>query len=710
MWEKISLAVLVAEIVLLLFFFLSKFIFTKYKNPIIFILIAFFLNFGLHLIPLFYSFFELKQESNLILEVVDRFGGSLKMLGGETNPDFLSPLSSDVPVFNVTFLFGTVFSVLSSLNAAITVFSQILRNRMRLSFKLNKKECDIVVGTSENALKYAENSPCVILSDTVLDRDTVKDLVDKGYTVLNRNFTSQLLNGFLFNKRTHYNIICFDNKDSCLEYINTYLNCSKTCKAKKNIKLYIEMDSSKAEIIQAEIINNSDLKSKIVTFSADELICRRFTMSNPLTKYLPRTFFEEDSSLKSEATIKVDFIGFGSTNREMYRQCVNNNQFVKWNEQEKTYDVYPVNYSIYDTDISSSHRYINGLNEDLKELKQDDYFPLPTVPFKTKLLSFVPHFSEESEDTKHFKDVVDNLATDKNSYNWIIIDTKDFYQNIKIGAKLRSMLDGRDNYHIFIYSAFSFPENDEHITYWGNPEEIFNHDVVVNNRLSYLAFIINKKYVDKNKNIEKEIKESWEELDHFKRFANTYAAINLKFKLNLLGLDIKKTEDEPNIEASRKLLDEKYISKIQHTCYEDYKKRSTRNAIIAQEHARWNAYYLLKGFMPFEKSKIKVIEKSQEEVDKLIAKNGELKPFDTKKLIKDDMKLKLHACITTHSGLYDLFHYYAQLMSKAEGVDCSINNVECFVYDDILSKIQKGTAKDDICEFLGDLKYEITQL
>lgn len=32
MWEKICIALLIAEIVLLLFFFLCKFIFTKYKN------------------------------------------------------------------------------------------------------------------------------------------------------------------------------------------------------------------------------------------------------------------------------------------------------------------------------------------------------------------------------------------------------------------------------------------------------------------------------------------------------------------------------------------------------------------------------------------------------------------------------------------------------------------------------------------------------
>ncbi len=705
MWERICLAVLVTEILLLLFFFLCKFVFTKYKSPLFFMIIAFVLNFSLYLIPLLYSLTELKQEYNIIPEVLDRFGGSLKMLGGETNPAFLMPLSEDVEIFNVTFLFGAVFSVMASVNAAITVFSQIMRNRLKLSSKLNKKECDIVIGTSESALNYAQNTPCVILSDSVLDRDTVKDLVDKGYTVLNRNFTPQLLGSFLFNKTTRYNIICFDYDDSGLEYINTYLNYSKSCKTQKNINLYVEMDSSKAEIIQAEIISNSDLKHKITTFSADELLCRRFTMANPLTQYIPRNFYKEDTSLKAEADINVAFIGFGSTNREMYRQCVNNNQFVKWNDNTKIYDVYPVNYHIFDNNIDTSHRYINGLEEDLNELDSDKYFPLPSLPFNTKVHRFIPHFTEECEDTKHFKEVADTIAVGENSYNWIIIDTKDYYQNIKIGAKLRSMLDGRKNYHIFIYSGFSFPENDEYITYWGNPDEIFNHDVVVNNSLSDLAFIMNKKYVQKSKSIKEEIQESWNRLDHFKRYANTYAAINLKFKLNLLGLDMKKAENTPNIDASKQLLKEKYISKIEHSCYEDYRTQSMRNALIAQEHARWNAYYLLKGFMPFEKAKIQVKEKSQEEPDK-------------KKLVKDDMKLKLHACITTHSGLYELFRYYAKLMSEADGVDCSIDSVkfseyidsvECFIYDDMLAKIENSVATDDISEFLGELKYEIIE-
>ncbi len=710
MWERICLAVLVTEILLLLFFFLCKFVFTKYKNPIFFMIIAFVLNFSLYLMPFLYGLTELKRDYNIIPEVLNRFGGSLKMLGGETNPDFLKPLSEDIDIFNVTFLFGTVFSVMASVNAAITVFSQIMRNRLKLSSRLSRRECDIVVGTCESALKYAQNTTCIILSDSVLDRDTVKDLVDKGYTVLNRNFTPQLLSSFLFNKTTHYNIICFDRDDSGLEHINTYLNYSKSCKTQKDINLYIEMDSCKAEIIQAEIINTSDLKHKITFFSSDELLCRLFTMANPLTKYIPRDFYAEDTSLKAEANINVAFIGFDSTNREMYRQCVNNNQFVKWNDNTQTYDVYPINYHIFDNNIDTSHRYINGLKEDLNELDSDKYFPLPSLPFNTKVHSFIPHFTEENEDTKHFKEVADTIAVGKNSYNWIIIDTKDYYQNIKIGAKLRSILDGRENYHIFIYSGFSFPEDDKFITYWGNPDKIFNHDVVVNNSLSDLAFILNKKYVEKNKNIKEEIQESWNKLDHFKRYANTYAAINLKFKLNLLGLDMEKAENTPNIDASKQLLEEKYILDIEHKCYEDYKSKCTRNALIAQEHARWNAYYLLKGFMPFEKAKIQVIEKSKEDIDKLIAKKGTLEPFDTRKLIKDDMVLKLHACITTHSGLYDLFLYYAKLMSEAEGATCSIDSVECFVYDDMLAKIENSSAKDDISKFLGDLSYEITEL
>ncbi len=80
-----------------------------------------------------------------------------------------------------------------------------------------------------------------------------------------------------------------------------------------------------------------------------------------------------------------------------------------------------------------------------------------------------------------------------------------------------------------------------------------------------------------------------------------------------------------------------------------------RNALLAQEHFRWNAYHLLNGYLPMKKERIVVKFANKED-----AKN---KADKVKRIVKNEV-LKKHACLTTFYGLAELSQFIAKEADK----------------------------------------------
>ena len=546
---------------------------------------------------------------------------------------------------------------------------------------LKKTECDIVLGYSDDSLKYARINKCVVLVDTNITKEKYLALIDEGYVVLKKEFSKEFLTSSYFNKNNKYNLISLKQKETVLTVLETYIEYIKISD-NKNIKLYIEIEDNKIETIKREIIEKNKVEEYITTFSFEELLTREFIEQNPITSHLPLDFIDEDASIKHDKTINVIFIGFNELSRKLYNYYIINNQLVTFKDGE--YKLMPINYYIYDNSEDKSNMFtINGLKEELKKLDKNEYFTLPELPYNTEYNN-IPNYSHDC--VNYIKDKLQ----DENSFTYIFVDTLDIYQNIEMGANLKIWLADYHNYHVYVKNNKQFTKNDDMLSYYGNEEIIYNHDIIIKDGLMLMAKKMNEVYtmqalkqyendVDFMERVKSVATQSWNNFDYFTIYSNMFSSINLRLKLNLLKLNYMNDGKMNDLD----LIDKMYPLNETNYKYDDYSKKNTRNALLAQEHARWNAYHLVNGFMPLKKQKIE-IKKIEENNVSFIIKNVEHKK---------------HACLTTFKGLDELSCYLKNIASEKVGKEIEIDNYDYYKYDESLILNSK--------ELLRILKYSV---
>lgn len=805
MWNLFCSVIIVFELLLLSWFIIEKIRKSKLTDTILFIGFVFTVNFTVHLLATVYKYSFTDCNENMIIEIIGGIGSAVKMFVGEVNEGALSKIANDYPIFMVVYVLGICLALISTINTIFEAIDHTIRNSIRLSKAMKADVCDIVVGNSTNALKYARESGAVILLDVNVSKDIVNNLIEDGYAVLHKSFTPKLLGSRIFRKTTRYNIICPESENS-LEFINTIINYIILDFENRNLHLFVEIEGDKAETVRREFIGkgllnainqsrlsflmknqqllikticnsiendvfnnlgndinsctnilknlreslisllkestekniadicetktdiskatvlcyeddflntyldtictdisspklidaiknaiNSTAKTKLCeiidnyltipsidTFSTHELLARTFTEENPVSKYLPDEFFT-NGALKPESDIAVFIVGYGKLGHELYKHSILNNQYVTYTDE---YKVLPLHYYLCDKNIDTSEWLITGLNESLVELNDyaDDYFPIPELPYKTDVIS-------ANTSSREVINAIRNHVRKPDSYAFIIIDSENDYSNIEISAKIQTLLHGNNNYHIAVRCEDASVVDDEYITYFGKNENVFNHEVIVNDVFSSMGVKLNEMYLahyasdedKKRTDFAKYIQQlgtmSWLGLDHFTKYSNIYSAMNLRVKLNLLGFDYLNDGKGENISLVKR-----YIKYDGNQNYESNFTPSIRNALIAQEHARWNAYHLINEWMPLKKDDI--TEKSRDNAVKFIVKFPEIKK---------------HACITTHLGLHDLSSY---LSNKANNGSLP-SKYDYYTNDEFLIA--------GVEEMLGSFRYSITK-
>lgn len=653
MWNTISVLLLFIELALLAGFVIGKFRQKKLNETFLFLGLVFLINLALYLVPYLYSVIVLKEEGNWVLEVLNRIMGAIQLFLGNVETDAVADFAEAVPVFAYTYIVGALLALLATVSAAVEAFSHTLINSFRLSHALKQDVCDIVVGSGAMAQHYVKNNPnTVILLDNSVEKNTAVALMEKGCTVLRRDLSVEFLSSRYLNNKTRYNIICPNEREAYFDYLDVFITFRRSDCHGKNIGLYVEVNEQKAETIRREIIEKSGFEECITTFCSNELMARTFVEAHPVTEHLPQDFISADTSIRPERSIHVYLLGFGPLSRELYRQSVMNNQLVTFRDGE--YRVFPVQYHIYDPKAEENLWEIGGLKKALDDLRKEAqrYFPLPELPYETQIIRQEPHFRDT------LSQIVRQIRT-PDSFSCCIVDTGDPFRNIETGTRLRSMLSGSDHFHIYIRSATPYTRDDDQITYYGDFNKIFSHDVIVNDTLSSMAKKINEVYTG---DAEK-AGQQWKQMDCFTLYSNLYSAVNLRLKLNLLGLNYVKDGRG----AHTGLIHDKYPRQETYG-YQDYFTSSRRNALLAQEHARWNAYHLLNEYLPLEKEGITV-----RSVD------GETVRFHTKNL-----PAKKHACLTTFRGLDQLS---CSLAKQAQQITGAPHGPECYdyyIYDEML--------------------------
>lgn len=674
MWNILSIIILMVEILLLLSFIIGRFQKKKLNETAVFLAVVFVVNLALNLVPYLYNVIELGEEVNHVFALFGCVMSSIHMFIGEGDGESAAAFASVVPLFSYAYLLAVVVSLMATISAAVEAFGNTVRNGIRLAKALKKASCDLVIGNSPNALQYAKTCNAVLLLDDSVGKEAAVELMEDGYTVLRRSFTEELFQDRRFNTATRYNVVC-PSDDKALEYIDTFI-AYKNAETAKNVYLYVEVEGDTAQTLRREIIEKHGMEAVIDTFSTNELLARTFCEEHPVTQYLPKECIE-NAAVKQGTEINVFLLGYGKLGRELYRQSVLNNQLVTFDGQ---YKVLPINYYLCDTNIDATEWNIGGLSEALSQLDTTAYFALPELPFKTTVI-------DKSPSSREVLTTIKKQVQKENGYTVVIINTDEDCRNMEIGAKLKTMLFGAENYHLFVRSEAAYTEDDATTTYFGKSERVFNHDVIVNDSLSVMAKKLNEVYTaqyaadERNRPdfaayIQKKAESQWQGFDYFTLYSNLYAAMNLRVKLNLLGLDYVKDGKGENTA----LIKERHA----HTgnyAYSDYANASVRNALIAQEHARWNAYHLLGDYLPLEKSGITVK-----------TADGNTVRFNVK-----NTAAKTHACLTTYRGLNDLSSYLAE---KA-GDGHTAADYDYYKYDEMLIA--------SAGELLTSLGYSVTE-
>lgn len=677
MWKTVSVLILSVELVLIGSFIAGRFHRKKLNETALYLAAVFAVSLSLYLVPFLYRKLILEETGNIIFEILECFGRAIKLFVGEADTDAVVEFATAEPVFTLSYLFGMALAVLTTVSTAVEAFHDALKNGFRLSKAMKQSHCDMVVGAGEKALQYAKNSGAVILLDESVSKEKTVEMMNEGYTVLRRGFTVNFLKSRYFNRQTQYNLVCLE-EEKALSYIDTFLAYQAGDCADRHMHLYVEVEESKNQTVRREIIEKNGYGAQITTFCTDELLARTLAEENPITRFLPRQMIEK-AAIKPGTQLNVFLLGYGKMGKKLYRQFILNNQLVTFDGE--TYRLLPVHYFLFDPQAQASDWDIGGLKEALEELDPAKHFPLPEIPFDTVLLPVSP-------DSREALQTACKRISQPESYSLVVVDTPDDCRNIELGAKLRSLLIGQENYHIFVRSKAEFTEDDAFTSYFGRTEPVLTHDILIGDGLSTMAKKLNEVYTAQYESgkkarpdfadyIHRKAEEDWERMDWFTRYSNICAAMSLRVKLNLLGLTYTNDGKGENIEQIAQ-----HYPRNGAEEYSGYFSQSVCNALLAQEHARWNAYHLLQEWLPMEKSGIR----------RKAADGG--KP----RFVVKNPEAKKHACLTDYAGLNAL----SSLLAEQAGNGATAADYDYYAYDEMLMCSAE--------ELLRTLGYSVSEL
>ena len=432
-------------------------------------------------------------------------------------------------------------------------------------------------------------------------------------------------------------------------------------------------------------------------------IAADFIERYPLAYFMDEKQIDYNTSLiKKDVNINFFMLSFDNVGRQIFLTSVSNNQFLT--DGENGPELKKVNYYIFDKDNAHKdknlnhnyYRYRNELKEDA-DCDTAKYLPLPSLPAAEPCCPF------DVNDERFYKELK-KYVEDENDANFVLINFGTDLENIDMAQKLvEKRREWGKNLVIFVRIHKRTKEQEaleaEGCIFIGDESGIvYNIDRILSDRIHKIALMRNEDYdleyavSDPDVRITEEFiaekkyesfKKWHTEMNRFVRESNIYAALSIKAKLNLMGLDYCEVDanDEPA------LTEEEYLAVYAHGDMPEYIGKtpvggrkliaygldfadSRRRNMAILEHYRWNSYLISKGFVPATKEQIL----SEKENGKFT--NGK------------NYTLRRHGNLTTFDGLVE----FRKLVAERDGV----------------SEAKKDVIKYDY-QILDDLHYFLTQ-
>lgn len=649
-----------------------------YYIPVLFIVIF------LYLCGAYYSKGKLPFEV-----IIKSIGGGITSFAYKIEESYIQKASEDFILFRASFHFSYLLAAFTVFGGFIGIVRQNADNLFQVKTKL-KTGADIIIGYNDVSLNYAKRNNSIIWIDNTiqkLSKDDKNKLYKMGICYYEKKITKDVIEKTLISNKYHF--ICFEDGNTIpyVKYIEIFRGLEFD--ASKNITIHLHLEASQEylEFINDRILNkekNCNQNVIISCFNLYELIAQKHANDTSLLTYLPNNYIK-NCLLKEGKDINVCFVGFGKTNTALLKSSIINNQFVGL-KNGKYYN-HRVNYYLFDgSEKAFSKNIINRLSE--------DYYSKEGENNKSKLEK-ICNINYKTLDVKGNNLLVElSQIVNTSSFTYIYVGFSNSFQNAYLGENIFFNLRRfKKNIKVFV----NIDSEDEigveniykDILAYGFKNQILTHDVIANESLTSLARLINDEYAGLT---EEEKIRKYESQVLIEKYSNEYHALNLRFKLNLLGLDYKKDvngidENEYyKIYSSFNSLEEYNKFKDNHK-YKEYFLITKRNTLIFQEHLRWVALYFLSMVDPMPFSEIYCTEK---EID------GDKKiKFVGKKLDE-----KMHACVRSFVGV-DKYHYKLLKLYNEKGENKTINDVETFKYD--------AMGLDNAYKFLNSISYAIVK-
>ena len=413
----------------------------------------------------------------------------------------------------------------------------------------------------------------------------------------------------------------------------------------------------------------------------------------PFTRFMDERQIDYSTSLiRDGVEVNVCMLGFGKINRQIFLTSVANNQFLKKGKGDP--ELKPVNYYIFDKnedgnyDKSFNHNYYRyDLECDFAH--PEKYLPLPARPANEKYIQM------DINDKALYGQIRKIFSRSTNDANFLIIAFGSELENIDMARRLiEKRKEWGVGFEIFV-KARSIEKDeilngDSNCHFIGNNRaEVFNIGSITADKIYKMGhmrddsynlegalarerkenqnFEITKHWIDKTRS---DFTRHWYKTMQVKRESNLYCCLSLKFKLNLMGLDYCKKDEEGVGLTEEEYLKiyadgdmpvttamEKEIASRKIVKYDINFKQSRRKTMAICEHYRWNSFYLSKGFVPATREQI------EKEYINGEFTNGRNEP------------LRRHGCLTTFEGLVE----FRRIRADRDGGDEA--NYDVIKYD-----------------------------
>ncbi|MGN1227503.1 MAG: hypothetical protein ACI4TX_02565, partial [Christensenellales bacterium] len=333
------------------------------------------------------------------------------------------------------------------------------------------------------------------------------------------------------------------------------------------------------------------------------------------------------ATIKDETTINVFILGYGYANRNLLYSMLIDNQLPTIRNNQ--FALKKVNYFVFDKDKKEDKTFNYNLSRFVNaKLDTQSHFEMPETPFNiTPINCDITSLDFQN----HLAQIISKTDT-QNTFNFVITSLGNDLENIDNSIRVSQLLTelGSQNSKLFVRLKDEAYKNmiefDSKLTAFGD-YEILNFDTIVNENLNTLSVdrnfsnqlkreevleayeeINNITSVSKQEKALNKLKlQLWNRLNLFDKEYSSYNSINIRTKLNLLGLDIVGSSPISNKEYY-KLYDSNnemiVKNRVKIYSYPYPNTLTPRNSLAFQAHLHSNAFFAVKGYLPYDKKDI----------------------------------------------------------------------------------------------------------